>query len=141
MDSIQITVLILILAGTLLPVICIVKMLMIKKFKQNAVITKAIINNAERRRGYKNAVYYMLYIQYKDYAGNIFKGQAIGAKKNIPGSTITIMYQTTNPANYKTDFGKWLPWVLGFSIIFLGLIIWLCYWLLNSGYYQTNPVQ
>lgn len=141
MDSIQIAALILILAGAAVPAMCIVKMLMVKKFKKNAVITQAIINNAERRRGYKNAVYYMLYIQYKDYAGNIFKGHAIGAKKNIPGSTIPVMYSTTNPAKYKTDFGKYLPWLLGFSMIFLLLIICFCYWLLNSGYYQTNPVQ
>jgi hypothetical protein len=134
MDRIQITALILILAGTAIPLMCIIKMYMINSFKKNAVITKAIINQTEKRRGMKGAVYYMLAIQYKDHAGNIFTGLAIGAKKHIPGSTIPIMYKTSNPAKYKTDFGKYLPWLLGFSLLFLGLLIWFAYWLLNIEY-------
>lgn len=109
-------------------------MLLIKKFLKNAVLTTAFITHSERRTGLKNAVYYMLAIQYKDAAGNIFKGQAIGAKKNIPGCTVPIMYKTTDPANFKTDFGKYLPWLLGFSLILLGLIFWFSYWLLHNTY-------
>jgi hypothetical protein len=135
MDKIQTAALILILVGALLPALCIIKMQMIKKFKKNATVTKAIINNTEKRIGYKGAVYYMLAIQYKDNAGNIFKSHAIGAKKNIPGSTITIMYKTNNPASFKTDFGKHLPWVLGFSLILFGFLLWLACTLLNYDYY------
>lgn len=76
----------------------------------------------------------MLAIQYKDYAGHIFTGSAVGAKKNIPGTTIPIMYNTADPVKYKTDFGKYLPWLLGFSLLFFALLIWLCYWLLTIKY-------
>lgn len=134
MNRIEIAALVLILAGLLMPVLCIVKMLMIKKFKKNAVITTAIITNSERRTGIKNAVYYLLAIQYKDASGNIFTGQAVGAKKNIPGTTVQIMYKINDPANFKTDFGKYLPWLLVFSLLFLGLLIWFSYWLLNTAY-------
>jgi hypothetical protein len=134
MNRIEIAALILIAAGALIPVLCIIKMLLIKRFKKNAVLTTAVITHSERRTGMKNSVYYMLAIQYKDAAGNIFTGSAVGAKKNVPGTTIPIMYASTDPANFKTDFGKYLPWLLGFSLIFLGLLIWFSYWLLHNTY-------
>jgi hypothetical protein len=134
MEQIQIAALILIVAGAAIPAMCIIKMHMIKNFKKNAVITKAIINNTEKRFGLKGSVYYLLFIQYKDNAGNIFYGQSIGTKKNIAGTTISIMYKTTNPANFKTDFGKYLPWLLGFSLAFFGLLVWFAYWLLHQHY-------
>jgi hypothetical protein len=65
----------------------------------------------------------MLAIQYKDDAGRVFTGMAVGAKKNIPGTTVPIMYNTADPSKYKTDFRKYLPWLLGFSLIFLALLI------------------
>jgi len=30
--------------------------------------------------------------------------------------------------------------LLGFSLLFLGLLIWFCYWLLNTGYYEVKPL-
>lgn len=134
MDRMQIAVLILFVAGALIPALCIIKMWMIKTFKKNAAITTATITRSEKRTGMKGAVYYMLSVQYKDSAGRVFTGSAVGAKKNIPGTTIPIMYNTTDPTKYKTDFGKYLPWLLGFSLIFFGLIIWFCYWLLSLEY-------
>lgn len=134
MNSIEIVVLILIAAGAVIPVMCVIKMLLIKNFKKNAVLTTAVITHSERRTGLKNAVYYMLAIKYKDAAGNIFAGQAIGAKKNIAGTSIPVMYKTTDPSKFKTDFGKYLPWLLGFSLILLGLLIWFSCWLLDNTY-------
>ncbi len=134
MDRIQIAALILILAGVLIPAMCIIKMYMINSFKKTAAITTALITHSEKRTGMKGSVYYMLAIQYKDHAGNVFTGSAIGAKKHIPGTTIPIMYKTSDPVKYKTDFGKYLPWLLGFSLLLLGLLIWFAYWLLNIEY-------
>ena len=109
-------------------------MLLIKRFKKNAVLTTAVITRSEKRTGLKNAVYYMLAIQYKDAAGNIFTGQAVGAKRNVPGTSIPIMYASADPAKFKSDFGKYLPWLLVFSLLFLGLLIWFSYWLLHTAY-------
>ena len=134
MDRMQIAVLILIIAGALMPAMCIIKMQMIKAFKKNAVITTATITRSEKRIGMKGAVYYMLSVQYKDYAGRVFTGSAVGSKKSIPGNTVPIMYKTADPTKYKTDFGKYLAGLLVFSLIFFGLIIWFCYWLLTTTY-------
>jgi hypothetical protein len=134
MNRMEIAALVLTITGALIPVMCVIKMLLIKNFRRNGVVTTAIVTHSERRTGLKNAVYYMLAIQYKDEAGNIFTGQAIGAKKNIAGTTVPIMYKITDPANFKTDFGKYLPWLLGFSLLFLGLLIWFSYWLLHNTY-------
>ena len=134
MDRMQIAVLVLIIAGALTPAMCLIKMWMIKAFKKNAVITTATVTRSEKRSGMKGAVYYMLSIQYKDYAGRVFTASAIGAKKNIPGTTVPIMYKKDDSTKYKTDFGKYLPWWLGFSLIFFGVIIWFCYWLLTTTY-------
>jgi len=134
MDRIQIVVLILVVSGSLIPAMCMIKMRMIRRFKQNAVITPAIITHSEKRIGMKGSVYYILFIKYNDESGRSFTGSALGSKKNIPGTTVPVMYNINDPTKYKTDFGKYLPWLLGFSIIFLVAIIWFCYWLLHSGY-------
>lgn len=134
MDRIQIAALIFVLAGALMPTLCIIKMQMIKRFKRDAVQTTALITHSERRTGLKGSVYYLLHIEYKDNAGNVFKGWAIGSKKNTPGGTVPVMYKAANPAKYKTDFGRYLPWVLGFSLIFLCLLVWFSYWLLHIEY-------
>ncbi|MBC7888200.1 MAG: hypothetical protein H7Z13_09930 [Ferruginibacter sp.] len=134
MDRLDIAVLILIVAGTLMPLFCIIKMQMIKKFLKNAAITPAVVTHAEKRTGLKGAVYYLLAIEYKDNSGRLFNGSAIGAKKNAPGTTVPVMYNVDDPTKYKTDFGKYLPWLLGFSLIFLAGILWFSYWLLNLNY-------
>lgn len=141
MDPIQIAALIFLLCGLALPATCIIKMHLIKKFKQKAIVTEAVIINTEKRRGYKSGVYYILSLQYKVLdTGTVFNNaSAICGKNHKPGDTIPLMYLTNNPAKYRTDFGKRLSWILGFSIIFLGPMIWLSYWLLNSGYYEVKP--
>jgi hypothetical protein len=134
MDRIEIVVLILISISLVLPVLCIVKMRRLKEFKKTAIVTSALIRSVERRSGYKS-VYYLLTVQYGDLTGKIFMGSAVVAsKKHKPGDFVPLMYLPDNPAKYKTDFGKWLPWVLAFSLVFLGLIIWFCYWLLHIEY-------
>jgi Protein of unknown function (DUF3592) len=143
MDPIQIAALIFLLCGLALPVTCIIKMYMIKKFKQKAITTEAVITNIEKRRAYKGGVYYIFNLRYRVPETNTTytNATALSGKNCKPGDTIPLMYLANNPAKYKTDFGKRLSWLLGFSIIFLGLMIWLSYWLLNSGYYEVKPVD
>lgn len=113
---------------------CVVKMYRLKRFMKNAITTSALIRSVEKRSGYRS-YYYLLTIQYGDLTGKIFTGVAIVAsKKHKVGDFIPLMYSADNPAKYKTDFGKWVPWFLAFSLIFLGLIIWFCYWLLHLEY-------
>ena len=138
MNPIEVVVLILILTGLLLPVLCIVKMYRLKRFRKKAIITNALIRNVERRTGHKS-VYYLLTVQYGDIAGKIFNGTVIfGSKKYRVGGFIPLMYLPGEPSKYKTDFGKGLPWVLAFSLVFLGLIIRFCYWLLQIDYTVTK---
>lgn len=134
----QLIALILIVCSLAVPVICLIKMYMIKKFKQNAIVTEAVITNTEKRWGYKGgAAYYIFSLQYKVLqTGALFtEARAISRKYLKPGDRIPLMYLADNPAQYKTDFSKKIYWVFGFSLIFLGLIIWFCYWLLNIKHY------
>ena len=117
-------------------------MYIIKKFKKKAVVTEAVIINKEKRQAYRSGVYYVFGLQYKiPETGDVFNARAVSAKNLNPGDTMPLMYSADDPAKYKTDFGKRLPLILGFSIIFLGLLIWFCYWLLNSNYYEPSPLQ
>jgi len=50
MNSIQIAALILIVCGVALPVMCVIKMYLIEKFKKKAIFTEAVITNTEKRR-------------------------------------------------------------------------------------------
>ena len=111
---------------------------LIKKFKQKAIVTEAVITNTEKRWGYKGgAEYYIFSLQYKvlETGALISDAKAISRKYRKPSDTIPLMYLADNPAHYKTDFSKNIYWVFGFSLIFLALIIWFCYWLLNMRHY------
>ncbi len=140
MDRIQIAALIFILCGLIIPILCIIKMYIIQKFKKEAIVTDAVIINSERRHIYRGGFYYIFSLQYNvPGTAALFDAHAISPKNLQPGDKIPLMYLADNPSKYKTDFGKRLPWIFGFSIIFLGLLTWLCYWLLNSGYYEVKP--
>ena len=130
MNEIQIVALVLVMAGLAIPVMCVVKYLAIKRFRQGAVVTEAEVMESERKTGYRS-VYYILRIKYKTIdGGQLYNGQFISGKKRKIGDTIPLMYANRDPAVFKTDFGKRLPWLFGFGIIFLALICWFCYWLL-----------
>ena len=134
MNGIEIAALVLISISLVLPVLCVIKIYRLRKFKKNAVVTNAMIRTIEKRTGIRGSVYYILAVQYGDIMGKIFTGSAVTTKKYKIGDFIPLMYLTDNPAKFKTDFGKWLPWMLAFSVVFLGLIIWFCYWLLHIEY-------
>lgn len=105
---------------------------MIQRFKEKAVITTATITHTEKRTGYKST-YYLLHLQYKTIdTGIVYTGDSVSAsKKHRSGDTVPLMYLAGKPAIFRTDFGKWIPWVLAFGIVFFTLIAWLCYWLLH----------
>ena len=140
MNRIQIAALILIVCGLALPVMCVIKMYLIEKFKKKAIFTKAVITNTEKRRANKGGVYYVFSLQYKVHeTGTSLPGTLISGKNLKPGETIPLMYLAANPIKYKTDFGERFSWIFGFSIIFLVLIIWFSNWLLHTGYYEIKP--
>lgn len=123
MDSIQIATLIIFVCGAAVPVLCIIKMHLLNKYKRIAIVTTAIVTYAERRSAYRSGYYYVLSVQYTDQSGILYTAKAVTAKKTAPGDKIPLMYQSSDPANYRTDFGKGLPWLLGLSLIIFGLII------------------
>jgi hypothetical protein len=137
MDVIQ-TVALMLTVISLLPLaICLIKMRQLKKYKARATVTNALVTAYEKKRGYKNAAYYLLNIQYTIHTGIQYSGQTISGKKYAAGDYLPLMYLTDDPGNIKTDFGQSLKWLLPISIILIGLIGWFCYWLLNLDYYYS----
>ncbi len=137
MDPIKTTALVLVIISFLPLAICFLQMHRLKKYKAKATVTKALVTAFEKKRGYKNAAYYLLNIQYVIHTGIQYSGQTISHKKYEAGDYIPLMYLTDDPGNIKTDFGQSLKWLLPISIILIGLIGWLCYWLLNLDYYYS----
>ncbi len=134
MDPIRTTALVFMIISFLPLVICLIKIHLLKKYKAKATITTASVTSSEPRRGYKNATYYLLDIQYIIHTGIQYSGRTISRKKYATGDSMPLMYLTDEPGNFKTDFGKALKWLLPISIILIGLMGWFCYWLLNLDY-------
>lgn len=137
MDTIQIAAVVLMAISFLPLVICLVKIHLLKKYKAKATVTNALVTAVEKKRGYKNAAYYLLNIQYVIHTGIQYSGQTISGKKYQTGDYISLMYLRDDPGNIKTDFGQSLKWLLPISIILIGLIGWFCYWLLHLDYYYS----
>jgi hypothetical protein len=138
MDTIQIASLILIVISFIPLGLCFIKIYLLKKYKAKATITTALVTSSEKRRGYKNSVYYLLGIQYKTIDTGIqYTGQATSLKKYAVGDEIPLMYATNDPANFKTDFGQSLKWLLPISIALIILTGYACYWLLSQEYYYS----
>ena len=134
MNAIQTAALVLMTAGVLPLVTCLIKMYLLKKYKAKATIITALVTASEKKRGIKNSTYYLLDIQYIIQTGIQYSAQTISWKKYAAGDILPLMYLTNDPGNFKTDFGKSLKWLLPVSIILIGLIAWFCYWLLNQEY-------
>ncbi len=135
MDKLQIVYFVLIGLGTLLPIICFIKMRMIAAFKQKGVLTEATITNVERKTGYKGSRYYKLTLEYKVInTGELFIGHRPYFNKKAIGDTMPLIYMPDDPAKFSIDFGKRMPYVLAISIVFLLLIIWFCIWMSKLEY-------
>lgn len=125
---------------SLLPLaMCLIKIHLLKKYKSKATITTALVTSSEKRRGFKNSTYYLLGIQYKTIdTGKQYNGQTITRKKHTAGDEMPLMYITNDPADFKTDFGRSLKWLLPVSIILIVMAAWFCYWLLHLDYYASS---
>jgi len=135
MNLIQTIALVLLLTSTLPLLFCLIKIYRLKKFKAKAVLTRALVTAAEKRSGFKNSNYYLLTIKYKvNDTGLHYSAQKISGKKYTAGEQVPLMYLPDDPVKFSIDFGQSLKWLLPFSVIFLGLISYLCYWLLIHGY-------
>lgn len=137
MDPIQTAALVLMIISCLPLVMCLVKIHLLKKYKAKATITTALVTGAEKKRGVKNSTYYLLDISYLIHTGVQYTAKTISWKKYAAGDSIPVMYIPHDPGNFKTDFGRSLKWLLPISILFIGLVAWLCYWLLNLDYYYS----
>jgi hypothetical protein len=139
MNPIYAIALILICLATALPLMCLVKMHMVKKFKEKAIATTAVIIRVEKRHGTRSA-YYLIQLRYKTIDTGIeYTGQTIFANKNKVNEIIPVWYKAGDPAIFKTDSGKWLRWMLALSLLFFGLICWFSVWLLSREYtYRPN---
>ncbi|MFT3681643.1 MAG: hypothetical protein QM791_15335 [Ferruginibacter sp.] len=135
MNAIYATALFIFVTATLPLIICLIKIYRLKKYKANAIITTALVKAAEARRGFKNSTYWLLSIEYITIdTAIVYTAKTVSWRKRTAGDTIPLMYLSADPANFKTDFGQSLKWLLPISIILIGAVSWLCYWLLTQEY-------
>lgn len=129
---------VLISLGTLPLLMCLIKMKMLKAFKQKAVSTTATITHIETHRGFKGNAYYVLVLEYQTVdMTRVLTRRAITSKKYTAGSTIPLMYLPDDPMKFSIDSGKIYPYMIGICIVFLLLIVWFCFWL-NGLKYNTH---
>lgn len=133
MNPIHIISLILIVLTASLPVMCLVKMRVNRRFRQQAITTTAEILQVEKKPG-SRSTYYIVQLQYVDVAGDTYTGQTVFSRKKEVGDRIPLWYKATDPSIFKTDSGKWLRWVLLVSVLFLASITWLVIWLQGLEY-------
>lgn len=138
MDKITIACIILISLGILPLLVCLIKMRMLKAFKQKAVSTTATITHIETHRGFKGNAYYVLILEYQTVdMSRLLTGRAITSKKYVAGSVIPLMYLPGDPVKFSIDSGKGYPYMIAICIVFSVFIVWCCFWL-NGLKYTTH---
>jgi hypothetical protein len=134
MNPVYIIAIVLMLLAACLPIMCLVKMKMNKRFRKKAIKTTAEIFHVEKRNGYRS-IYYIIQLRYKAIdTGVEYRGQTVFGNKNKVKEIIPVWYKADDPAVFKTDDGKWMRWALIFSLIFFALTGWLSVWLLSMEY-------
>jgi Protein of unknown function (DUF3592) len=115
--------------------IVLIKMSMLKAFKQKAIRTTADITHIEKKRGSKGNIYYIITVQYRtiDTARLIIKN-SITTKKYETSQTIPLMYLPDKPEKFSIDTGKNYPYMVVITITLLALILWFCAWLTKQWY-------
>ncbi len=115
--------------------LCLIKMRMLKTFKQKAVSTTATITHVEVKRGFKGNAYYVLTLEYRTIdTFQLHTRYSITSKKHVAGSIIPLMYLPDDPMKFSIDSGKAYPYMIVICIVFFLLIVWFCYWLNNLKY-------
>jgi hypothetical protein len=122
---------ILIVAGAVPLVVCIIKMKMLNAFKKKSVVTNATVTKVEERHHYKIGIIYRATVEYKTGKEELYLVTVPLFKKHIIGDTVRLMYMPDDPTKFSTDFGKRLPFFLLFTVVLFMLIAWLCTWLHN----------
>jgi hypothetical protein len=125
---------ILIVAGAVPLVLCIIKMKMLNAFKKKSVVADATVTKVEERYRYKTGIIYRATVEYVTDKKELYIATVPLFKKHVDGDTVRLMYMPDDPTKFSTDFGKRLPYFLPFTIVLFLLIIWLCVWLGNLEY-------
>jgi len=129
----HIAAILLIIISASIPVKYFVKIHFLMQFRKKAVCTNAEIMYADKHITYREPDCYRLQIQYKMVDKEIFyMAQTMSAKKYKAGDILPLMYLSDRPEQFKTDFGKRLPWILAFSFLFFSIILWFCFLLLAA---------
>ncbi len=125
---------ILIVAGAVPLVVCIIKMKMLHAFKKKSVVADATVTKVEEQYRYKTGIIYRASVEYVTDKKELYIATVPLFKKHVAGDTVRLMYMPDDPTKFSADFGKRLPYFLPFAIVFLLLIIWLCTWLNSLKY-------
>ena len=131
MDKLEVICFVLVVLSAIPFVMLLIKRSMQKKFMDKAVTTTALITHCEKRFGLKGAVYYVLSLQYLTKDGQQIQTNSIVSKKRAAGDILPLMYLPGEPAKFSLDFGTKLPLAMAASIVFFGLMLWFCIWLLH----------
>ena len=131
MDKLAIICFVLVVLGAIPFVMVLIKRSRQKNFIDKAVTTTALVTHCEKRYGPKGAVYYVLSLQYLTKDGQQIQTNSIVSKKRAAGDTLPLMYLPGEPAKFSIDFGTKLPAAMAGSLVFFGLILWFCIWLIH----------
>jgi hypothetical protein len=135
MDKITIFSIILISISILPLLMVLIKMRILRSFKQKAVSTTATITHVEKRSGFKGNAYYVLTLEYRTIdTGRLFTKHSITSKKQQAGITVPLMYLPDKPEKFSIDSGKGYPYMIVITLVFFGLILWFCTWLRSLEY-------
>lgn len=132
MEQIQTALIIIFSLGAIFPILVLLKMRSVNKFKKNGVITVANVINQEKRTGHKGAVYYIWTVQYRDSTGKLHRGTTIGYLPNAVGMTMPVIYKASDPRIFRTEFGKNLKKMLIIACVFFAIMIGVCIWLISE---------
>ena len=125
---------ILIIAGAVPLVVCIIKMRLVNAFKKRSVVTSAIVTRVEEKYYYKTGIIYGATVKHVTGKKELYIVTVPLSKKYVAGDTVRLMYMPDDPIKFSTDFGKRLSYFLPFTVVLFLLIIWLCTWLHNLEY-------
>lgn len=135
MEKLTIVYIILLGAGALPLLICIIKMNMLKKFKKKAEKIMATITHVEKHIGFKGSRYYLVSLEYKMAGTNqLWNAYAKLFKKHQQGDEISLWYLPGNPTKFTIESRKSYLVAIAVTGVFFLLIVWFCYWLSNLEY-------
>lgn len=134
MEAVTIVGIILIVAGAVPLVVCIIKMKRVNAFKNKSVLTNATVTKIEARYFPKGGIIYRATVAYKTRKDELYIATVPLYKKYVVDDTLPLMYMPDDPTKFSMDFGKRLPYFLTFSIFLFLLILCVGVWIGNLEY-------